>query len=68
MDNLTQPAYPWIDSRGDKSEFFEGFTKLEMAALMIAQGLSNRPEYYKTEEIASFSVTIAKAVIEEANK
>lgn len=39
-----------------------------MAALMIAQGLLNRPEYYKTEEIAPFSVAIAKAVIEEANK
>lgn len=70
MTDLKLPANPtnFYNSEGGANGYAHGFTKLEMAVLMIAHGLSNRPEYYKTEEIASFSVTIAKAVLEEANK
>lgn len=73
MDNLKSPAYPWTDTRGDRLEFFEGFTKLEKAALMIAQGMASSGQYLTQSHaehvaMANTAVSLAKAVIEEANK
>lgn len=48
----------------------EDFTKLELASLMIAQGFSSQ-EFHNTHQdtdIAQWSVSLAKAVLEEANK
>lgn len=78
MDNLKSPAYPWTDTGGDRLEFFEGFTKLEKAALMIAQGYAANslgsdqgiqpPAALAYPELAKMAVSLAKAVLEEANK
>lgn len=78
MDNFKLPAYPEqvmihphtqeVFTANQMNSWTGGFTKLEKAALMIAAGMANRPEYYKIEEIASFSVTIAEAVLLQANK
>ena len=70
MNNLQQPAFPisekdynrFADSRGP----WTGFTKLEYAAILIAQGLSAK--YGNADFVISESVKIAKAVIEECNK
>lgn len=80
MNNLNRPASPQpIAFSGDNSnaqtswgvhEDFAGFTKLELASLMIAQGMLSRitklPE--EKEDYAARAVQLAKAVLEEANK
>jgi hypothetical protein len=79
MENFKLPAYPLPMIQGpsevwDAKDFNNdngGFTKLELAALMIAQGLVNWKEGANSsnrEFIASESVRIAKIVLEEANK
>jgi hypothetical protein len=78
MDNLKEPSYPlihWETADNGAPGMFSngGFTKLEMAALMIAQGyVSDRNNMLKGtanyEGIAQLSITIAKAVLEESNK
>ena len=85
MNNLQSPAYPQqvtlhpTDSKpftaGQMVEGTEGFTKLELASLIIAQGMVQRqyreydPETTKgVEAISSVSIHLAKAVLEEANK
>ena len=82
MNNTKQLAYPQPIAFHPESpnaqtswgvhEDFAGFTKLEMASLMIAQGMAstwlqeaNTPQY---KRIAGVAVDIAKAVLEEANK
>lgn len=67
MDNLTSPAYPHQLSLNSL-----GFTKLEIASLMIAQGMSatwiesaNPSQYRHISEVA---VELAKAVLEQANQ
>jgi hypothetical protein len=83
MDNLKLPAYPvdameWdgcnakIRKEGPMAPW-SGFTKLEKAALMIASGMSGGVysdglTVQQTQHIASSSVHLAKAVLEEANK
>lgn len=72
MDNLETSAYPIVDST-DKSSISPGFTKLELAALMIGQGLlANSPDWSEKETSINWvsinSVKYAKAIIEEANK
>jgi hypothetical protein len=77
MDNLKLPAYP--GSITGTNGFHQisaievqanGFTKLELASLMIAQGLMANPQYVndKDEVTAKFCTELAKAVLEEANK
>ena len=81
MDNLKLPASPqaiYLEENGHPragAEYdwdFSGFTKLEMAALMIAQGAIASGNYKsgdgKTADLAEYSVRTAKAVLEEANK
>lgn len=65
MDNLNSSAYPLSSSNG--------FTKLELASLMIAQGLvkgwwEDGLGANKLAAIKADSVAIATAVLEEANK
>lgn len=81
MDNLKRPAYPQpIAAREDGTfetswgvhEDFAGFTKIERASLMIAQGrLAKGAVPASNDAHADFAyrcVAIAKAVLEEANK
>lgn len=76
MNNLNSPAYPLINQEGaslEDREVFRGFSKIEAASLMIAQGLVTREMQgtFKDEhwaDISARSVSIAKAVLEEANK
>lgn len=85
-NNLKLPAYPtnYVDSYGSVNCGVNstgeslwcstpgGFTKLELAALMIAQGrLGNQKIEANNEAHVDFAfrcVAIAKAVLEEANK
>lgn len=77
MDNFKLPAYPLplvnnsdgeVKDASDWNGSNTGFTKLELASLMIAQGMA----YAKTPNqygwLAKECVDIAKAVLEEANK
>lgn len=78
MDNLQSPAYPSILSDFDGQDNAlgssytdpkrSGFTKLEKAALMIAQGLCADPSMDSVDVIPELSVRIAKEILEEANK
>lgn len=71
MNNLQQPAFPFIneeDGHYENRETYTGFTKLEYAALLIAQGICSETIDRGTGYIATRSVEIAKAVLEEANK
>jgi len=80
MDNLKRPAYPQPLTLGSDGsvltpwqhhEDFAGFTKLEKAALIIAQGMcsNSKLEYNNAfKDIPSQSVKLAKAVLEECNK
>lgn len=72
MENLKSPAHPVINDEGsfeDRAVHY-GFTKLELASLMIAQAYTANPSFVgNTDEyIAEISVKFAKAVLEEANK
>jgi len=68
MDNLKQPAFPYIEY--DKAaSCAPGFTKLEYASLLIAQGsVAGGFDPIDSITFASECVKIAKAVLEEANK
>lgn len=80
MDNLKKPAYPSHIILDEKDNVFVtsddlgkgGFTKLEMASLMIAQGgVGNIGNDLNSEWIPNFAylcTLLAKAVLEEANK
>ena len=85
MENIKLPAYPhqsWEEvstEMGDNqiahftSDNKAGFTKLELAALMIAQGmLANSPDWSEKDTSINWvginSVKYAKAILEEANK
>lgn len=72
MKNSNSPAYPNIDSyeNGNICTPQSGFTKLELASLMIAQGLMSNTQFSdnKNSYIATQSVKLANAVLEEANK
>lgn len=80
MDNLKLPAspqhgafYPSTDTVCfNVDPDFAGFTKIELASLMIAQGMYANPnvEALNTHmiTIAEISVRQAMAIIEEANK
>lgn len=71
MRNTKLPAYPAksFDANGIL-RYNPGFTKLELASLMIAQGILSSPDgnQYGANSIATSSVEIAKAILEEANK
>lgn len=82
MDNLLSPAYPVNLILDDKQNTYVssldleanvgGFTKLELASLMVMQGLMAGRKYRilreEYTEMAQSSVILAKAVLEEANK
>jgi len=80
MDNLNQPAFPVSITIDDKMNRLidstetgsAGFTKLEYAALMIAQGIlsCSNPTTINGEsfETPKMAVLIAKRILEEANK
>lgn len=86
MDNLKLPASPFFDYNesgygnalvvydryGGKQiwPFHPGFTKLEKAALMIAQGMLSGPHTYDGDALDAIStnaVNIAKSVLKAAN-
>lgn len=80
MDNTKLPAYPLPLVQNEAKEIVDssewggsvGFTKLELASLMIAAGLAPVWEKKTAQDahmhIGQASVRIAKAVLEEANK
>jgi len=75
MDNLKLPASPHlIISDYAEASYTDpakgGFTKLEYASLMIAQGVISHgwPMQSSIDSLVAFSVGTAKAVLEEANK
>jgi hypothetical protein len=73
MDNFKLPAYPIHIENGHYSGHadFDGFTKLEKASLMIAQGaLSDGTPIAEGhhQRFALECVRVAKALLEEANK
>lgn len=79
MNNLDLPAHPtevqWSEGKigkdhqnGYSTSLAYGFSKLELAALMIAQGLCADHTMDSVNVIPEMSVRIAKAVLEEANK
>lgn len=81
MDNLKLPAYPLsialhnngtLNTTLDVDSASVGFTKLELASLMIAQGMVSCDEWVSGKDpynhISKQSVLLAKAVLEEANK
>lgn len=81
MENLRLPAYPLPIAQNQAAEIVDssewngnvGFTKLELASLMIAQGIAasgfNEVGMHSEHPaMAQTSVSLAKAVLEEANK
>lgn len=80
MNNNKLPAFPdtlraCVPSFGNQcpENLPTGFNKLELASLMIAQGLSSACisadlSMKKRRDIAIISVMLAKAVLEEVNK
>lgn len=85
MENLRLPAYPLPIAQNQAAEIVDssewngnvGFTKLELASLMIAQGIMDKDDWNigemeKSKEIAlKIAVTsnlIAKVVLEQANQ
>lgn len=87
MNNIKLPAYPLPLTSNGEGEIKDasdwegsntGFSKLELASLMIAQGYAANslgsdqgiqpPALLQPHEIADRAVALAKAVLEEANK
>lgn len=74
MENLKSPAAPYISymtKHYEDAENHYGLTKLEMASLMIAQGLVtkyNLKDPSDQDIIAKLSVQLATEVLKEANK
>lgn len=88
MENLKLPASPFFewnkagygeavtiefsDGSAYHIPYQTGFTKLEKASLMIAQGMLSGPHKWEKEPVLKAisvnAVAIAKAVLEEANK
>lgn len=77
MDNLKRPAYPQpltIGSDGSiltpwqHDEDFAGFTKLEKAALIIAQGIYASYKDPGDDFVVTKSVNMAARIIEACNK
>lgn len=73
MDNLLTPAHPFVNRMSDSWEDTDnhyGFTKLELASLMIAQGMiaGDHNGVMSGPSIAKTSVIYAKLILEEANK
>lgn len=69
MDNLKSTAYPYRSNALEGGHTDTGFTKLELAALMMAQGYIANPSLeIGAAQISEFSVKVAKAVLEESNK
>ena len=71
MDNLKSPAAPYVDypckDFEDRDNHY-GFTKLELASLMIAQGFVTDQSNPLNDDLAKLAVAFAKAVLEECNK
>ncbi len=69
MDNLKKSATGFTASyQGEDTDVQYGFTKLELAALMIAQGICAETCDRGHSYIATTAVQIAKSVLEECNK
>lgn len=82
MDNLKLPASPQSIAFHPESSVpqtsyglptdLSGFTKLELASLMIAQGMLSGPHkwagYDMPKTISINAVAVAKSILEEANK
>lgn len=73
MENIKFPAHPTIVQIDGIQRYAYGLTKLEIASLMIAQGiLSNSASQFTIQtdgiKISKICVTFAKEVLEEANK
>ena len=74
-DNLKLPAYPtdkWFDQKDGEYKAKLGFTKLELASLIIAQGLmpfyNAIPDKKQRDTLAKVSILMAQSILEEANK
>lgn len=68
---LNDPAYPTIEQDLSSWTTVAGFTKLELGALMIAQGLVAKYNLKAPEDqgiIAQLSVQLATEVLFEAQK
>jgi hypothetical protein len=68
MNNLQSSAFPLDFPSKEYAPDEKGFTKLEYASLLIAQGLASDSNSDLTDFLAKLSVSFAKAVLEEANK
>jgi hypothetical protein len=71
MHNLKLPASPTLlydETSGKPNGHRSGFTKLELASLMIAQSIAIDFTPNQDEYLSERCVEIAKAVLEEANK
>jgi hypothetical protein len=76
MDNTKLPAYPHtIYERVGDDKFVAttdvnnpGFTKLELASLMMAAAIATNRKSIHYKSTATSAVMLAKAVLEEANK
>lgn len=81
MDNLKSPAYPQPITMGSEGDIltpvgqdsdFAGFTKLELASLMVLQGLvsngGTEAANFHWGTVVDHSVRIAGMLLEEANK
>jgi len=83
MNNLNRPAYPQpiaLGSEGDiltpigQHDDFAGFTKLEYASLMIAQGLLSGGNGANIEingtmhSLSTAAIAVAKSILEDCNK
>jgi hypothetical protein len=72
MDNLKSPASPaitYLTKDVEDADNHYGFTKLELASLMIAQGnMAEGGEIGSDQIWAARMVALAKAVLEECNK
>jgi hypothetical protein len=74
MDNLHSPAYPQTHDTMQSSDDWQlnkGFTKLERASIMIAQGLVakyNLKDPSDQDIIAALSVQLATTIIQHVNK
>ena len=72
MENVKMAAFPTVTNpeHYDLRHEMPGFTKLEYASLMIAQGVLSHgwPMQSSIDSLAAYSVGIAKSVLGEANK
>jgi hypothetical protein len=75
MNNLVLPAYPVpgafaLDESGNLTVPLNGFTKLELASLMMVPVVATYKSFLEMsdETVAENAVSLAKIVLEKSNK